>query len=115
MADKTGFAKLVREHLGGLLDTQFFLGIAVTQNFTHFSQKSFSFKENDLRLISNVPHQGGRCCWSSEKKKIVLNFNTAIGGMLIRLSLIFGLTAPAQVLHLPLTSAISLVLPTVPS
>ena len=45
-------------HTVPLLGTQFFLGIAVTQNVTYSSQKSLSFKENDLNLISNVPHQG---------------------------------------------------------
>ena len=90
--------------MGGLLGTQFSLGIAVTQNITRFSQKSLSFKENDLRLISSIPHQGGCCCWNPEKTEMrifVLNFDTAIGGMFIRSSLILGLTAPAQVLNLP--------------
>ena len=44
--------------MGCLLGAQFLLGMAVTQNITHSSQKFLSFKENDLNLISSVPHQG---------------------------------------------------------
>ena len=57
--------------MGSLLGTQFFLGIAVTQNIIHFSQKSPSFKENDLNLISSVPHQGN---WYNEELFFPQNF-----------------------------------------